>query len=166
MTHCSSSLQRTSKTSKTVRVSISSMIWRKKMSHGDREWESTKQWVHKFQSLELRQYKNDSIWSRDKLALNLPGYFVCLYGLWKKAAISKLICLRTKWCRSYYVFALGKRILKIIMLYFITYLHYALHLEVAFHCSMLFIDFSLNRIHNFFSRLLRDLNFWKLLINN
>ena len=30
--------------------------------------------------LELRQYKNDSIWSEDKLALNLPRFFTRLYG--------------------------------------------------------------------------------------
>ena len=41
--------------------------------------------------LELRQYKNDSIWSKDKLALNLPHFFTRLYGQWKRAAISKLI---------------------------------------------------------------------------
>ena len=34
-----------------------------------------------------------SIWLKDNLALNLPRLFTCLYGQWKKAAISKLICL-------------------------------------------------------------------------
>ena len=29
--------------------------------------------------LELRQYKNDSIWSKEKLALNLPRFFTRLY---------------------------------------------------------------------------------------
>ena len=41
---------------------------------------------------ELRQYKNESIWSKDKLALNFPRFFIRLYGQWKMAAISKLIC--------------------------------------------------------------------------
>ena len=57
--------------------------------------------------VELRQYKNDSIWSKDKLALNLPHFFTRLYGQWKRAANSKLICLWTKWCRSYFVFTLA-----------------------------------------------------------
>ena len=56
--------------------------------------------------LELKQYKNDSIWSNDKLALNLPRFFTLRYGVWKRAANSKLICFSTKWCRSYIVFAL------------------------------------------------------------
>ena len=56
--------------------------------------------------LELRQYKIDSIWSKDKSALNLPRFFTRLYGQWKRATISKLICLWTKWCRSYFVFTL------------------------------------------------------------
>ena len=59
--------------------------------------------------LELRQYKNDSIWSKDKLGLNLPRFFTRLYGQWKRAAISKIICLWTKWCRSYFVFALAPK---------------------------------------------------------
>ena len=56
--------------------------------------------------LELRQFKNDSIWSKDKLTLFLPRFFTRLYGQWKGAA--KLICLWTKWCRSNFVFALIK----------------------------------------------------------
>ena len=31
-------------------------------------------------TLELRQYKNDSIWLKDELALNLLRFFTRLYG--------------------------------------------------------------------------------------
>ena len=69
-----------------------------------------------FIMVELRQYKNDSIWSKDKLALNLPRFLTRVYGQWKRASISKLISLWTWWCRSYFVFALvGRR--KIRLLY-------------------------------------------------
>ena len=61
-----------------------------------------------FFALELRNYKNDSIMSEDKLALNLPRFFTRLYGQCIWAAISKLICLWTKWCRSYFAFALKR----------------------------------------------------------
>ena len=56
--------------------------------------------------LELWQYKIDSIWSKNKLDLKLSLFFTLLFGEWKSAAISKLICFSTKWCRSYIVFAL------------------------------------------------------------
>ena len=36
--------------------------------------------IHPKIVIELRQYKNDSIWSNDKLALNLPRFFTRLYG--------------------------------------------------------------------------------------
>ena len=48
-------------------------------------------------------YKNDSFWSNNKLGLKLPPFSTRLIREWKSAVISKLICLSTKWCRSYIV---------------------------------------------------------------
>ena len=44
-------------------------------------------WAVNCQILELRQYKNDSIWSNEKLALNLPRFFTRLYRQWRRAVI-------------------------------------------------------------------------------
>ena len=38
--------------------------------------------------LELRQHKNNSIWSKDNLVLKLPRFFTRLYGEWKSGTIS------------------------------------------------------------------------------
>ena len=56
--------------------------------------------------LEQRQNKNGTIWSISKLILKLPLFFTTCIGEWKSAANSKLICLSTKWSRSYIVLAL------------------------------------------------------------
>ena len=58
--------------------------------------------------LQLRQYMNDSIWSKNKLGLKLPRFFTRLFGEWKSAANSNLIYSSTKWCLSYIVFTLAK----------------------------------------------------------
>ena len=57
--------------------------------------------------LELRQYKNDIVWSTAKIILKLTLFFTHLYGGRKSAPISKLIWLSTKRGRSCFVFALG-----------------------------------------------------------
>ena len=82
-------------------------------------------------ALEQRQNKNDSIWSKDKLTLNLPRFFTRLYGQWKRAVNSKLICSWTKWCHSYFVFALVSSSISITSsaisaTYFVCYFCYAL----------------------------------------
>ena len=56
--------------------------------------------------LEQRQNKNDTISSISKSILKLPPFFTARIGDWKSAASSKLICLWTKWSRSYIVLAL------------------------------------------------------------
>ena len=56
---------------------------------------------------ELRQYKNDSFWSRNKFGLKWPRFFTLQFICeWKSAVISRLICFSTKCCRSCIVFAL------------------------------------------------------------
>ena len=55
--------------------------------------------------LERRQYKNDTIWSKNKLSLNFPLFFTHRIGGSKSAAISNLIWSSTKWSRSYIVLA-------------------------------------------------------------
>ena len=47
--------------------------------------------------------------------MNLPRFLTHLYGQWKKAAISKLICLWTKWCRSFFAFALSVWSFKVLL---------------------------------------------------
>ena len=49
--------------------------------------------------LELRQYKNDSIWSKETLVWKLPRFFTHCIDEWKNM-------FRTKWSRSYIVLAL------------------------------------------------------------
>ena len=74
--------------------------------------------------LELRQNKNDSIWSKNKLDLKLPRFFTCLFLDLKSAAISKLICVSTKLLRSYIVFALDtelKNNLKLFQTHFLLH---------------------------------------------
>ena len=56
--------------------------------------------------LKQRKNKNDTIWSISKLILKLPPFFSTRIGEWKSAANSKLICLPTKWSRSYFILTL------------------------------------------------------------
>ena len=45
------------------------------------------QWAKYLPFLELRQYKNDSIWSKNKLGLKLARFFTRLFGEWKARQI-------------------------------------------------------------------------------
>ena len=56
--------------------------------------------------LEQGQYKNASIWSKAKLAFNLPPFFTRQYCEEKRATISKLTCTWTPSCHSKIVFTL------------------------------------------------------------
>ena len=57
--------------------------------------------------LEQRENKNDLVWSTTKWIFKLARFVAYRIDEWIKAAISKLILLSTKRCRSYIVLALA-----------------------------------------------------------
>ena len=57
--------------------------------------------------LELRQYKNDSIQSKNIPILKLPLFFISYTNEGKIAGISKLEIFWTEWSRSYIALALA-----------------------------------------------------------
>ena len=56
------------------------------------------------------QYKNDCIWFKTKLGLKLPRFFTRLFGVWKNAANSNLVCSSTKWQMFSFLYCLCSRL--------------------------------------------------------